>query len=105
MQLLATPEGRFRLVAWLEGLSFLTLLGIAMPLKYLAGKPTAVQVVGSAHGVLFVLYVIAVAVAFGAGRWTATRSFWALVASVVPFGAFVLDAKLERERRAGAPPA
>jgi integral membrane protein len=102
MQLLATPEGRFRLIAWLEGLSFLVLLGIAMPLKYFAHLPLAVRVAGSAHGLLFVLYVIAVAGAYGAGRWRASRAAWAVVAAVLPFGAFVFDARLRREEGEGS---
>ncbi|HEU4538346.1 MAG TPA: DUF3817 domain-containing protein [Polyangiaceae bacterium] len=108
MQPLATPQGRFQLVARLEGLSLLVLLGIAMPLKYLANMPLAVRVVGSLHGLFFVLYVFAVGEAFTAGRWRASRAFWALVASVVPFGTFAFEAKLRREDGAdggaGAPP-
>ncbi len=103
MGLLATPQGRFRLIAWLEGTSFLVLLGIAMPLKYWAGMPLAVRIVGSAHGLLFVLYVFAVGGEFFAGRWAVPRAFWALVASVLPFGTFVFDAKLRREEAASAP--
>lgn len=97
MHALATPQGRFRLVAWLESLSFLGLLGIAMPLKYLAHMPLAVRIVGSLHGLLFVLYVFAVVGAFNAGRWTGARALWALVASMLPFGPFVFEAKLRRE--------
>jgi integral membrane protein len=48
---------RFRLVATLEGISFLVLLFVAMPLKYFAGMPKAVSVVGMAHGLLFVAYM------------------------------------------------
>ncbi|HEU4406501.1 MAG TPA: DUF3817 domain-containing protein [Polyangiaceae bacterium] len=105
MRLLATPQGRFRLVAWLEGLSFVVLLGVAMPLKYLLGRPLAVRVVGLAHGVLFVLYIIAVAEAFGAGRFRVGRAFWAFVASLLPFGTFVFEAKLRREEAEAGPPA
>ncbi|MCU0681517.1 MAG: DUF3817 domain-containing protein [Polyangiaceae bacterium] len=97
MHALATPQGRFQLVAWLEGLSYLVLLGIAMPLKYLAHMPLAVRIVGSLHGLFFVLYVFAVVAAFNAGRWRGARAFWALVASMVPFGPFVFEAKLRRE--------
>ncbi|MBF9224019.1 DUF3817 domain-containing protein [Hymenobacter ruricola] len=55
-ELLLTGLGRLRLVAILEGVSFLVLLLVAMPLKYLAGQPQAVRPVGMAHGLLFVLY-------------------------------------------------
>lgn len=46
----------FRLIGFLEALSFLILLLIAMPLKYIWGQPEAVKIVGSAHGGLFLLY-------------------------------------------------
>ena len=77
--MLSTPIGRLRLVGILEGISFLVLLGIAMPLKYLAGQPEAVKVVGWAHGALFVLYVGAVMQAalahgWGVGVGTTSRS-------------------------------
>ena len=52
--------GRLRFVGLLEGVSLLVLLGIAMPLKYLANQPDAVKLVGWAHGVLFVLFVVLV---------------------------------------------
>ena len=48
----------FRIISILEGLSFLILLGIAMPLKYIYDIPEAVQAVGMAHGILFMLYVL-----------------------------------------------
>ncbi|HEV2736218.1 MAG TPA: DUF3817 domain-containing protein [Longimicrobiaceae bacterium] len=88
--------GRLRAIGLLEGLSFLVLLGIAMPLKYLAGMPEMVRVVGMAHGVLFMVFVAAVAQVAVERRWPLTRVFMALAASVLPFGPFVLDARLLR---------
>lgn len=87
---------RFRKVALLEGVSFLVLLGIAMPLKYMAGYPLPVRVVGLAHGVLFVLYVALVFQLFLNKSWSIARVAEALVLSVVPFGTFVLDRRLEQ---------
>jgi integral membrane protein len=87
----------FRWVALLEGVSFLVLLGIAMPLKYLAGQPLAVRLVGSAHGALFVAYVVLVAALFFARRWPLSRAAQALALSVVPFGTFALDRRLRAE--------
>lgn len=87
----------------LEGVSFLVLLGIAMPLKYLAGMPRMVSVVGAAHGFLFLLFVAAVLQAAFALRWPLARVMGALAASVVPFGPFVLDAHLRRDARDAAP--
>ena len=59
MKSLKTPLGRLRFIGLWEGVSFLVLLIIAMPLKYLAGWPDAVRVVGMAHGILFLLYLAA----------------------------------------------
>lgn len=91
MRFFTTVLGRLRLVGFLEGISFLLLLGVAMPLKYFADLPQAVSVVGMAHGVLFILYLGATAQAaleFG-WRWRLT----ALVASAsfLPFGPFYAD--------------
>jgi integral membrane protein len=88
---------RLRLVAFLEGTSFLVLLFGAMPLKYLAGLPLAVRVAGSVHGLLFLLFL---AVLYRAAReraWPPGRWVIAFVASVVPFGTFVFDRSLRRE--------
>lgn len=100
--MLKDPLARLRLLGMLEGVSFLVLLGIAMPLKYLAGQPQAVRIVGSAHGLLFVLFVAAVLHAAVEMRWPLRRIVAALAAAVLPFGPFVFDAHL---RRTSAPPA
>jgi integral membrane protein len=91
-----TPLARLRAIGLLEGLSFVVLLGIAMPLKYLAGMPEMVRVVGMAHGVLFLLFVAAIAQVAVERRWPLGRVALALASSVVPFGPFVLDARLLR---------
>jgi integral membrane protein len=59
--MLNTPIRRLRFVGFVEGVSYLVLLFIAMPLKYWAGMPLAVRVVGMLHGVLFILFFAAVA--------------------------------------------
>lgn len=97
MYALKTSLGRLRFVGWWEGVSFLVLLGIAMPLKYWADWPHAVRVVGMAHGVLFVLYVIATLQAAWQHRWTWGRTALVLIASLLPGGPFVVDARLLRE--------
>lgn len=95
--MLRTPIGRLRVIAFIEGVSFLLLLGVAMPLKYFAGLPAAVQIVGWIHGVLFVLYLLAVAEVTVRHRWSLTRVAIALIASLIPFGTFLLDVRLRRE--------
>ncbi len=85
---------QFRIIGTLEGLSFLLLLGVAMPLKYLAGIPEPVKMLGWAHGLLFILYLAYVAAAKWKLQWTFGQVFLAAAASVVPFGPFVVDRKL-----------
>ncbi len=94
---------RLRAVGFLEGTSYLLLLGVAMPLKYLAGMPGMVRVVGWAHGLLFVLFVAAIFDAARRHRWPAGRVLGALAASVLPFGPFVLDRRLREDRMAALP--
>ena len=97
--MLRTPIRRLRVIAFVEGVSYLVLLGVAMPLKYFAGIPEAVKAVGWAHGVLFVLYLLSVAEVYFKRRWSVSRAAWALVAAFVPFGTFFLDTRLRQEER------
>jgi integral membrane protein len=92
-----TPLQHLRLVAFLEGTSFLVLLFIAMPLKYLAGLPLAVRIVGMVHGALFLVFLAALYRAGRDRRWPHRRWLIAFVASVVPFGTFMFDPSLRRE--------
>lgn len=100
--MLETALGRFRLIALLEGISYLALLGIAMPLKYFAGMPLAVTYVGWAHGLLFVLYILAGAIAAVERRWSLTLIVASFVASLLPFATFYLDYWLRRQAQAEA---
>ena len=81
----------FRWIARLEGISFLLLLGIAMPLKYLAGIPEAVRIVGMAHGLLFLIYILTANYVAMELKWT--KKVWLLsyVAAVVPLGTFIFE--------------
>lgn len=87
----------FRMIGLAEGSSFITLLFIAMPMKYFMGMPEVVRVVGSIHGVLFVLYVGLLAMLHFRQRWSFIFSLYALVASVIPFGTFMLDKQLREK--------
>jgi integral membrane protein len=84
----------------LEGASFLVLLAIAMPLKYLAGMPAAVSVAGMAHGLLFLLYLGVVGNAVVTVPWPYSRPVLLVVAALLPFGPFLLDGRLRHEQRA-----
>jgi integral membrane protein len=87
----------FRMIGLAEGSSFLTLLFIAMPMKYFMGMPEVVKVVGSIHGALFVLYVGLLATIHFRQRWSSMFSLYALVASIIPFGTFMLDKQLREK--------
>jgi integral membrane protein len=91
--LIASPLGRFRIVAFLEGVSYL-LLGITMPLKYLHGMPGPNYVVGMAHGLLFVLYVSMLLLVYRRYRWSLGKTALAFLAALLPFGTFVAEWKL-----------
>lgn len=71
-----------------EAVSFLLLLGIAMPLKYLAGMPAAVTYTGMAHGWLFVAYVALAVMCYRKFTWPFSRLVWAVAAAFVPLGPF-----------------
>lgn len=100
MDSLKTPLGRLRVVGFWEGVSFLVLLGIAMPLKYLAGWPDAVRVVGMAHGFLFLLYLVAAMQVATDRDWPWRRTALVFLASVLPAGPFVIEAKVLRNEPA-----
>lgn len=83
-----------RFVGLLEGLSYLVLLFVAMPLKYALGLPAAVRVVGAAHGALFVLLGCLIASALFEGALTKKEGAMVALASLVPFGPLFIDARL-----------
>jgi len=103
MASLHTPLGRLRFIGLWEGISFLVLLGVAMPLKYLAGWPDAVRVVGMAHGILFMLYVATTIQAAMDYEWPFRRTLIVLAASILPAGPFVVDARILKQERDPAP--
>lgn len=93
------PVGRVRIVALIEGVSFLLLLGVAMPLKYFADQPLAVRYVGWAHGLLFVLLVLLLLSAWGSKALSTRHAALVFVASLLPFGPFVIDRRIALDER------
>ena len=87
-------SSHLRTLAHLEGASFLLLVFVAMPLKYWAGWPLGVRVVGMAHGLLFLGYAYAIFNAVNEAQWTRRMGLTAFVASLLPFGPFVFEARL-----------
>ena len=86
----------FRIVAFIEGLSWLVLLFIAMPLKYMADSPEMVTMVGRAHGGLFIAFVILGIIVSYKYEWTPKLMLYAFLASLLPFGTFYFDYWLHR---------
>ena len=95
-----SPTARFQVVALLEGISLLLLFGLAMPLKYWAGVPQAVRVVGWLHGVFFIWYVAEVGDLALRKVWGRRMTTIALLASSIPLATFWLDRHLRRSEAA-----
>ena len=81
----------FRLTAVLEGISYLLLFALTMPLKYWAGITLPNKVVGYAHGVLFLLYLVLAVVFWAEKKWGIKKLLLLVLASLLPFGTFYLD--------------
>jgi integral membrane protein len=103
------PIPFLRQIAFAEGVSFLVLLGIAMPLKYMAGMPLAVKIVGWLHGILFVIFCVALLRTWLAARWPVMRCAVIFIAALLPFGPFIADRRMaeweedfRRSREGGA---
>ncbi len=93
--LMSTAVGRLRAVSALEGLSYALLVFVAMPLKYGFDLPQMVKLMGRAHGVLFVVFSIALLLAWRERRWTATRPILLMALSMVPLGAIQIERMLK----------
>ena len=81
---------RFRIISIIEGLSYLILVFIAMPLKYMFNYPIAVKIVGMSHGVLFILFFVALVMAMNRYKWK-FLGFQLFVYSLLPFGFILIE--------------
>jgi integral membrane protein len=98
--LFTTSLGWLRIAAFLEGVSFLLLLGVAMPMKYLAGNPGMVRSVGTIHGFLFLAFLALLLMVKDKLDWPMRTAALAILAAVLPFGTFWADVKLFRRTSA-----
>jgi integral membrane protein len=94
-----TALWHLRIASMLEGISFLVLLFIAMPMKYLAGEPQWVSWAGRVHGGLFIVLALALMRCASARGWNMSRSLRVIGMALVPFGAFFLDREFASELR------
>jgi integral membrane protein len=88
--------GFLRTIGWLEGISYLLLLAVAMPLKYIFGQPLAVRYTGMLHGILFIVFVYALMTAALKHKWSLSRTALVFGASLVPFGPLLIEGTLKR---------
>jgi integral membrane protein len=92
---MTNPIARLRTIALIEGISFLILLFIAMPLKYIWGQPQAVRIVGMAHGILFVIFCVALLYVTIVAKWPLSRAALLFLASIIPFGPWLIDRRMK----------
>jgi integral membrane protein len=88
------PISFLRHIALVEAVSFLLLLFVAMPLKYFAGMPMAVRMVGLMHGLLFLVFCFALFRVMTRAKWPLGRGALIFVAALLPFGPFVVDRRM-----------
>ncbi|WP_298782325.1 DUF3817 domain-containing protein [uncultured Polaribacter sp.] len=86
----------FRIISILEGVSYLLLLFIATPIKYLQGNETYVKMLGMPHGLLFMLYIVLAIVIKKEMNWSNKTLGIVLLCSIIPFGTFYVDKKYLR---------
>nr|WP_067056080.1 DUF3817 domain-containing protein [Mucilaginibacter sp. L294] len=99
-QLLSTNIGRLRIIAFLEGVSLLVLVFIAVPLKYIGHNPAIVKAMGPIHGALFLLFIVNTISVGVEQRWQFKTTSKILLACIIPFGTFYIDRKILRNIQA-----
>ena len=87
--------GRFRVISALEGFSYLLLVFIAMPIKYIGENPYPVKILGMAHGVLFIIFMISLFETKIKKSWNTGMTFQLFVLSLIPFGAFFIEKRVK----------
>ena len=95
-QLLSTNIGRLRIIGFLEGISLLVLIIIAVPLKYIGHDPSVVKTMGPIHGALFLLFIVNAVSVGVAQKWQLKTTSKVLLACIIPFGTFYIDRKILR---------
>jgi integral membrane protein len=83
----------FKTISFLEGLSYILLLFVGVPLKYFAGNAVLVKSLGMPHGLLFLAYIVLALLVRLRMKWDAKTTFFVLIASLLPFGTFYVNKK------------
>lgn len=101
--LFKTPLGRLRLVSYMEGISLMVLVGIAVPMKYWAGDPVLVRTVGPVHGILFLLFIVLTLSVAVERQWSFTKTTSKiLISCFIPFATFYVDRHILRKEAAAS---
>jgi integral membrane protein len=83
----------FRIISFLEGVSYLLLLFVAVPIKYFQGDVSYVKMLGMPHGILFMSYIVLAVILKKTMKWSLKSLGIVVLASVIPFGTFYVDRK------------
>lgn len=83
----------FRIISYLEGISYLLILFITMPLKYMFDSPEPNKIIGMAHGFLFLIYIVFAILVKYEKQWNPKTLTIVLLCSIIPFGTFWMDKK------------
>lgn len=89
----------FRTIAFWEGVSFVVLIFVGMPLKYFADLAIATKLIGWPHGILFILYVIYLVISARKANWSAARIALFFLAALIPFAAFYAERSVKKEQK------
>lgn len=88
----------FRIVAFLEGLSYILLLFIASPMKWFFDDPQYVKMLGMPHGILFILYLVLAYMLKLENTWFKANFKFVLLAAIIPFGTFILERRYAKAK-------
>ena len=94
---------RYRVLAYAVGIGLAILVVVGMPLRYLAGEPGVVRVVGPIHGFLYIVYLVAAADLVRRARWPVSEMLGIVLAGLVPFLAFVMERRVTARVRRHEP--
>ena len=97
LMLPSQPLSRLRFLGLLEGCTLLILVVIAVPLRHLAGFPIATRIMGPIHGLVFILYLVALIDCISGGAWTPREMARGAIACLIPFGTFLNDGLIKRK--------
>lgn len=96
MELVGAALTRFRVIAYIVGVALVLLMVIGMPLKYLFGEPIVVETVGTAHGFLYMVYLVAVFDLTRRAQWPFKRMVLVMLAGTVPFVSFYAERRVSQ---------